>query len=208
MTFTKPTNKEWGEAVEKASKLPDELKSVYQPQSFAELIDTYPEAKMAAKRAAKARIRLMTENISSLSEFREIWSNEINKMHHSQQPPMIAWLNEKIEEYRMQYEKEIKKCYFQIEYLHNLGKPVPEERKNDITPERIERARSFPITDLMEVKRGQAKCLWHDDHRPSMKVYPDNHAYCFSCCHRADVIDIHMALTGGGFQESVRYLAP
>ena len=177
--------------------------------SFAQLIDTFPEAIPAARRANKARIKELNRSISSLSDFRELWSNDINKIHFSLQPAYIEYLDDLVGRLHTGYEKEIKKCEYQLEYLKNYGKPVPEEKmRNDITPERVARAKEFPITELLDVKRGTTLCLWHDDHRPSMKVYPDNHVYCFSCARNADAIDVYMALNGVGFREAVRALAP
>ena len=212
MDFMKKiTNKEWAGAVEWASKSSNDfnkLKTEYFPRSFAELIDTYPEAKSAAKRGAKAHIKRITDDISSLSDFRDIWTIDIQKMHFSHQPGMIAYLDDYISRLKENYEKDLKKYYYQLEYLHNLGKPVEEVKSDPITPERIARARAILISELISVKRGQAICIFHDDHKPSMKLYPDNHVFCFSCQRRADAIDIFMELNRCGFQEAVRKLAP
>ena len=194
--------KEWWES------LPDPFQRVPPPYSFAELVDTFPKALPVVRRATKKRIKDLHKEVNSLSEFREIWSNDINKMHYSKQPGMIAYLDDLISRIEAGYEKEIKKAQYQLDYLANLGKPKKEVRPDAITPERIARARAFPITDLIAVKRGTALCVFHNDHKPSMKVYPDGHVYCFSCSHYADVIDIDMKLSGRTFQESVRHLAP
>lgn len=56
--------------------------------------------------------------------------------------------------------------------------------------------RNLSITDTLAEygirvnAKGFCKCIYHDDHRASMKIYPDqNSFYCFSCGARGDVID-------------------
>lgn len=196
--------KEWWEG------LKDPFEYIPASYSFAELIDTFPDSVPTAKRATKARIKTLEGEINALSDFRDIWSTDINKMHFSKQPGMVAYLDDLVDRIRAGYEKEIKKAQYQLEYLANLGKPKEEVRERDeITPERIYRARQFPIPELIEVRRGVALCLWHDDHKPSLKYYSkDNHVYCFAEGRSGDAIDVDMQQSGRTFQESVRHLAP
>ena len=42
---------------------------------------------------------------------------------------------------------------------------------------------------------GMCRCPFHDDHRPSMKLYKDNY-YCFGCGVHGDVIDLTGRLFG------------
>lgn len=177
--------------------------------SFAQMIDTFPEAVPAAKRASKQKIKEIQQQISGLSDFRDLWTKDIQKLNFKLQPAYITYLDDLIERLRYGYEKELKKYQYQVSYIDNLRNPQPQPKRTDpITPERVERARAYPIEDLLEIKRGTTLCIFHDDHKPSLKIYPDNHVYCFSCMRRADVIDIYMALNGCGFQEAVRKLAP
>lgn len=71
----------------------------------------------------------------------------------------------------------------------------------------IERARTFPIKNLIKVRKdGFAICLFHKEKTPSMKVYTD-HAYCFgSCSKRYDAIDIFMQINGCSFKEAIKQM--
>lgn len=57
--------------------------------------------------------------------------------------------------------------------------------------------RNYDLTTLIEQSTGQQavhgnkfRCLFHDDHTPSMVVYPDGKFYCFGCGARGDTADI------------------
>jgi len=43
-------------------------------------------------------------------------------------------------------------------------------RKGQITPEQISQARDYPIESLIELKRGKARCPFHNDKTPSLSV--------------------------------------
>ena len=55
-------------------------------------------------------------------------------------------------------------------------------------------------------RSGMAKCLFHNDTNPSMKLY-DDHFYCFACGAHGDVIDLTAKLLGLDFKEAVGRLA-
>lgn len=176
--------------------------------SFAQLLDTFPEAAPAATRVAKARIKELKKSIASLSDFRDIWTRDIQKINFQLQPTYIEYLDDLITRLKERYEKEIKKREYELEYIKNLGKEIT-PKGDPVTPERVDRAKQCPVRDLLQIKRGTTLCLWHDDHQPSMKVYDkDNRVYCFSCGHGGDVIDVYMALNGCDFRTAVRALAP
>lgn len=211
MTFSKPTNTEWMEAVEWASRAPDDFnRKPLKIGSFAELIDTFPDAIPAARRAINARIKMLKRSESDLNEFRAIWDEDLNKIHHTKRGGYTAYLNDLVDRLNAAYEKELKRCQYQLEYLDTLGKPQEENKPIDpITPARIERARQVPIDEMIEVNRsGNALCLFHNDRHPSMKVYPDNHVYCYACARKEDAIGVYMALHNVDFRTAVRALAP
>ena len=52
---------------------------------------------------------------------------------------------------------------------------------------------------------GMCRCLFHDDHTPSMKLY-DDHFYCFGCGASGDVIDLTGKLLDLSPKESVARL--
>jgi len=84
---------------------------------------------------------------------------------------------------------------------------TPPKNKNDKQEwERmVDKARQYPVTDLIEFRRGVACCLWHDDKHPSMAT-KNNRVHCFSCGHWGDSIDVQMKLTGQTFMQAVRAL--
>lgn len=50
-------------------------------------------------------------------------------------------------------------------------------------------------------RAGFARCLWHDERTPSMKVYHDG-CYCFGCHVQKDVIDVVQQVYGISFREA------
>lgn len=55
--------------------------------------------------------------------------------------------------------------------------------------------------DIQVNQAGFAKCLWHDERTPSMKVYRDG-CYCFGCHVQKDVIDVVRQIYGLTFREA------
>ena len=71
----------------------------------------------------------------------------------------------------------------------------------------VERARNYPIENIIKVRRGKAICPFHDEKTPSFHVYSDNHAYCFGGCGRHyDAIDVAMKVHGVSFKDAVKML--
>ena len=176
--------------------------------SFAQALDTFPEAIPAATRAAKAKIKELNKAISGLSDFRDIWTRDIQKLNFKLQPAYIEYLDDLIDRLREGYEKEIRKYQYQLNYIEQLKHPERKPKGDVVTPLMVERAKQFPIRELLEVRRGVSLCLWHDDHKPSMKIYDkQNRVHCFACGHGGDTIDVYMALNGCDFRTAVRALA-
>ena len=50
-----------------------------------------------------------------------------------------------------------------------------------------------------------ARCPFHDDHHPSLRLY-NNHFYCFACAAHGDVIDLAAKLLGVSASEAIRRL--
>jgi hypothetical protein len=92
------------------------------------------------------------------------------------------------------YEREI---YF-IEHADRIN-------KSEITDEMIDRAKEYPIEQLIEVKRNLALCINHSERKPSMNC-KNNFAYCHSCGWSGDTISIKMKLTDCTFIEAVKSL--
>lgn len=71
----------------------------------------------------------------------------------------------------------------------------------------IDKAKAVPISQLIEFKRNVAKCIWHDDHKPSMHYYQrSNKVFCFSCQKGGDAIDVAMKLWQCSLKEAINKL--
>ena len=77
--------------------------------------------------------------------------------------------------------------------------------KNEITDEMIERAKGYPLSQLLEVKNNMALCINHAERNPSMDCR-NNFAYCYSCNWRGDSIDVAMKLHAINFIDAVKSL--
>lgn len=102
-----------------------------------------------------------------------------------------------------------------ISKWQKLQKPLLQEieymlrpRDNQITPEMLQRAREYPITNLIEFVKGKTKCIsgTHEDKNPSMSYKP-NFVHCFSCGYHADSIKVAMQVKNLSFVEAVKWLA-
>lgn len=71
--------------------------------------------------------------------------------------------------------------------------------------DKVLRAKSYPVEDLIDLKRGFACCPFHNEKTPSLKYYPKtNSCYCFGSCGKAyDAIDLYMLKYGIGFKQAV-----
>lgn len=100
---------------------------------------------------------------------------------------------------------------FHQAYLDEMQQDM---RKATYTPstytgnDKVLRARSYPIENLVEFKRGFMCCPWHNEKTPSLKYYPKtNSCYCFGSCGKAyDAIDFYMHKHGVDFKQAVKDL--
>lgn len=97
---------------------------------------------------------------------------------------------------------ELKKCEMELNFK-NAGKG------EWITQADIERARSYPIENLLHnVRNGKTHCVsgGHGDRHPSMDIR-NNFAYCYSCGWHGDVIAVCMQVNGVNFITAVKTLS-
>ncbi len=100
------------------------------------------------------------------------------------------WLKKKVKEY--------KSMEYKIGYWQN-----PDGKISD---EDIQRARDYPISDLLEIKKkGNICCPFHDDKHPSASI-KNNRLHCFACNETWDAIDIIIKKEGLNFTEAVKLL--
>ena len=76
-------------------------------------------------------------------------------------------------------------------------------RKDEVTPEMVDRAREYPIEQIVRVERnGRAKCVFHAGEDGNMDIRK-NFAHCYVCGAHGDPIDVYKAVNGVGFREAV-----
>ena len=74
-------------------------------------------------------------------------------------------------------------------------------KKKDLN---IEKAKQFPISSLIDFRYRKAKCIFHEDHSPSLYYYPNtNTVYCFACNTFADSIKVYQTIHQCTFRKAV-----
>ena len=101
-------------------------------------------------------------------------------------------------------EEKIRKMKMWIALGDISNKPT---KPGQITPTDIRKAKEYPIENLVEVNMGGfACCPFHNEKKPSLKVYNDNTWYCFGCGKGIDSIDFVMLRDGIDFISAVKKL--
>lgn len=91
--------------------------------------------------------------------------------------------------------------------FHMLSRPIIESR-NGITDDDIQRAKDYPIEELVQFDR-MGKCLafCHEEKTPSMSWHRKrNRAHCFGCGRSFNAIDVLMVRDGLSFIDAVKRL--
>ena len=106
--------------------------------------------------------------------------------------------------------KKISAIGHQLELLKTIGKKPEEiktqEQKINITESMIEKAREFPVEQLIEINRqGFTKCFAHNDKKPSAYC-KKNFVHCFVCQKSWDTIQILIDRDGLTFRQAVLQL--
>lgn len=72
----------------------------------------------------------------------------------------------------------------------------------------LDKARTFPIAKIIKVSReGFALCPFHEEDTGSLKVYKDNHSYCYGKCGKKfDAVDIYMKVRGCDYKQALKDL--
>lgn len=115
-----------------------------------------------------------------------------------------------VEEERQQLAAKWLPTRFHDAYI-NANRPqnrTNEEVSKYTGDDKVLKAKSYPMTNLIEFRQKKACCPWHSEKTPSLAYYPKtNSAYCFGACGRAfDSIDAYRAKFGGSFTDAVREL--
>jgi hypothetical protein len=97
------------------------------------------------------------------------------------------------------------KAILELIYLFRNVKPPRVSQDAQINQEMIERAREYPITELIDFTKNKALCIWHTERNPSMNLR-NNRVKCFVCGEGGNAIDVYMKLNGTDFITTVRRL--
>ena len=108
---------------------------------------------------------------------------------------VISWIGEDIRE----TEKRIKEIYWYIR---------KDNPTNGITPDDIARAKAYPFENLIKLKRGFAKCPFHNETEASLSFNKKNNTiHCFGACGKTwDTIQFIIDTTGVDFIQAVKAL--
>lgn len=165
----------------------------------SELVAIFPEAKGAVKRLIKEYEDRLREYYDNEQILRDFLSRKVNMFDVDicvKLALVVRYGDEKIN---------TEATLAGLRRLYYLYYP-PKPTESGITDHDIARAKEYPIRQLIEVKANKAKCVWHTDRHPSMHIYADNHAHCFSCGKGGDAIDVVQAMQGVDFKGAVRWL--
>lgn len=188
--------------------------------SPAEVADMFPTSKAVVKRLIKEREKFIEEIREERAELiakmcEGLTSFEIHDGHNFESPIWKGDVFEHITDLYMA-EKYRNKIFdaqanlVELKRILHAFEPkgaVVEGETTRITDADILRARAHPVSDLVKVnKMGFAQCPFHEEKTASLKVYKDNHTYCFGCHTRADAIDLYQKLHGVEFVEAVKAL--
>lgn len=71
----------------------------------------------------------------------------------------------------------------------------------------IEKAKTYPIDQLIEFRQHTAKCIWHNEKTGSLHYYKKtNTVKCFGCGEWGDVIKVYQQLNKCSFKEALKAL--
>jgi hypothetical protein len=99
----------------------------------------------------------------------------------------------------------IKKLVAILIKAQNAGYYRRQNMGGDITNEMIRRAQEYPMDSLIEVKRGMARCPFHEEKTGSFSVH-NNRGHCFGCNWYGDTIAFLMKRDSLTFPEAVKRL--
>lgn len=165
----------------------DEVRKV--KQSLRE----WRESPEMAEFAKEARLRYLKEQEKMvLKLFRDNKARYVELMRDDPENIEVGFLVD-----------EAKRFVKQLESFKKEREARESNRKDEITPEMVDRAREYPIEQIVPKERnGRAKCVFHAGEDGNMDIRK-NFAHCYVCGAHGDPIDVYKAVHGVGFREAV-----
>lgn len=200
--------------------------------TFHQLIDMFPTAKSAAKRAIRERLKEIKKEIDRIYEIKDtLWEGYQKVLDIMERPEIKQSIEDEAdarvkeletEKTRLSYQlrfltKEIKKEKLEKEKKRLAKKGIEPKVKEEVEEKHeyhgveehlVEKAKEVPIETFLKFNRsGKAKCFLHNDKTPSLHLYRrQNKLHCFSCKFHGTVVDVVMKLQGLDFVDAVKYL--
>ncbi len=156
---------------------------------------------------SKFKKEWLGEWMQNPTAIRPLEYNSIEKTNPGNHPKLAKKESEDVTEYLKNHTKQ------DFEKLLTEAKTIPKPPpvfhyrsvvRKDGTD--IERAKQYPIENLIKFQNKKAKCIWHNEKSPSLHLYPDNNVFCFGCGKGGDAIDVKMQLDSISFTEAVNIL--
>lgn len=112
-------------------------------------------------------------------------------------------------DYKKEHSYQVRQSLFDFkqELLAEYPELQPRYKSNEdvVTNEMIQRARDFPITELIDNKRLWALCPFHPDRKPSLFL-KNNFYHCFVCEAHGDTISLVQHIYNVDFKTAVKVL--
>lgn len=163
--------------------------------TFEQIRTAAEEMNVNLQHAVWCRLRYLRQRIQQEVEELDFWAE-------SECPTSPAFFNRHMDT--------VTKLAREARALSLAAKEPPKERRGDdhITDEQIERARQYPVTQLIDFHRGKSHAWCHNDRNPSLYLAPRvNRVVCPVCAKYFSSIDVLMERDGLTFPEAVRRLA-
>ncbi len=188
------------------SKLKKEWKDSLPNYKWSDYLEMFPTAKPVIKEILLREIEQCKEDLKKAERIEKTFDDLIYRKCKDERSEWFWNLVKDIvyvSPLREGREQMIKRNLFRLELLKN---PKAGGRITDID---VQKAKEFPIHELMEFKNdGKAQCLWHNERSGSMHYYPkSNTVKCFGCQKFGDSIAVYMELYKVNFIEAVKKLS-
>ena len=177
----------------------------YSPMLVAEMFKDSDEAREDVR-------RLVTEYASELDEIAQKHKAIQHRMKNHPQVSrthgeVLARLSCSLDASRVEFlEKNLSKLKKIQLFLMPVGGSNLVARLGQQDLERLKEVSIDTFVDFDATEKGL--CIWHTEHTPSMKWYPDdNHVHCFGCNESGDVVDVVQAVYDVDFKDALKILS-
>lgn len=156
------------------------------------------------------RLAYLDEELEFLNkQYVDVYAGVEESKHKISESWLVEVLNDFVKPTLKEIAKKIKKHTFEKSCWEA---PETMINSNGVTQDEIETARGVGCENFIEVKRSAgdkklAVCPFHNDHSPSLTIYPAGKGYhCFSCGANGDTINLVMKLQNIDFVSAVKLI--